>query len=293
MKNIHFIVNPIAGKGNKNIDQKLLDGYFPKALYILVIKYTKYKGEAVVLTQESVSQGADIIVACGGDGTINEVASVLVNSQCILGIIPIGSGNGLASHLNIPKNIEKALMIIKHQVTNKIDVGICNGNYFFSNTGFGFDAKVIRNYEGFNGRTLKSYLKACAVTFFNDKKDDSLVVTINGTKMYKDPFLIFASNSNELGYNFSLTPKASLKDGLLDVLIIPKMQKLQLVWFGIMLIFKRHLSIKGVVSYQTNKLDIIRNKGKYLESQMDGEYKILEEIKVSIELLKDSIIVIN
>ena len=293
MKKIHFIVNPIAGKGNKHIDETLLSSYFSKDHYEVRVKSTKYKGEAVVLTQESVNQGAAIIVACGGDGTVNEVASVLVNSQCILGIVPIGSGNGLASHLKIPKDIEKALLLIQHEITTRIDVGSCNGTYFFSNTGFGFDAKVIRRYEGFTGRTLNSYLKACVVTFFNNKNEDSLVVTINGTKKYKDPFLIFASNSNELGYNFSLTPKASLQDGLLDVLIIPKMQKLQLVWFGVMLIFKRHLGLNGVVSYQTNKLYIIRNEGRYFESQMDGEYKTLEEIEVSIELLKDSIIVIN
>lgn len=293
MKRIHFIVNPIAGKGNNSIDHTLLTDYFTEPTYQVKIDYTRYKGEAVILAQESLNQGATIIVACGGDGTINEVASVLVGTNCILGVIPLGSGNGLASNLNIPRDVRQALRLIKNQTTTKIDVGSCNGAYFFSNTGFGFDAKVIRNYESFKSRTLKSYLKACAAAFMHSNKEDSLVVTIDGKKRYKDPFLIFASNSNELGYSVSLTPNASLQDGLLDVLIIPRMHKFRLLWFGVLMLLKRHLKLKEVVSYQAQRIDLTRNKGGYFESQIDGEYRVLSEIQVSIELLKDSIKIIH
>lgn len=293
MRRIHFIVNPIAGKGNNSIDHTILADFFSESIYQVKICYTHYKGEAVILAQESINQGVSIIVACGGDGTINEVASALVGTNCILGIIPMGSGNGLASNLNIPKDLRQALSLIRNQATTKIDVGSCNGTYFFSNTGFGFDAKVIRNYESFKSRNLRNYIKACAAAFLKTNKEDSLVVTIDGTKKYKDPFLIFASNSNELGYNFSLTPKASLQDGLLDVLIIPKMNKLRMLWFGVLMLLKKHLTLKEVVSYQAQKIDLTRNKGACFESQLDGEYRVLSEMKVSIELLKASISIIN
>ena len=223
MKHIHFIVNPIAGKGNNNINLVLLERYFNKKAFNLTIKPTSYKKHAIKLTQESISEQADIIVACGGDGTINEVASCLVNTSITLGIIPIGSGNGLSSNLKIPKDINKALELIKKQVTKRIDVGQLNNNYFFSNTGIGFDAQVIKNYEAYKDRTLTSYIKATLKSLRKANKLIEVETTLNGLTLEHKPFLIFISNSNELGYKVSLTPKASLEDGKLDILIVPKL----------------------------------------------------------------------
>ncbi|MCF8715701.1 diacylglycerol kinase family lipid kinase [Joostella atrarenae] len=294
MKSIHFIINPIAGKGNNCISENLLRAYFPMDMYDIKIKYTSFKKEAIELTKASVEERATIIVACGGDGTVNEVASILVNTDVILGIIPIGSGNGLASNIKIPRDIEKALTVIKNQITTKIDVGCCNGMYFFSNTGFGFDAKVVRSYEESKKRNLKSYLKACFRTFIkcNNNNEASMEVIIDDIKYYKEPLLIFISNSNELGYNFSLTPKACLQDGLLDVLIVPKMHKVKLLLFGVLMLFKKHIYLKDVMHYQTKKLDLISVKGNFFDSQIDGEYKPLLESSVSIKLLQNSLTII-
>ncbi len=118
MRHIHFILNPIAGSGNNNLDLALLKKHFNPEDFTIAVKPTGYKKHAIKLTQDSIAENADVIVACGGDGTINEVASCLVNSTIILGIVPIGSGNGLASNLNIPKNLNKALALIKKQTKN-------------------------------------------------------------------------------------------------------------------------------------------------------------------------------
>ncbi|WP_268224041.1 diacylglycerol/lipid kinase family protein [Sinomicrobium oceani] len=293
MKNIHFIVNPIAGRGNNGLDNALLDTYFPGDAYLVVVKYSERKKHAIALAIASLKEGASVIVACGGDGTVNEVASVLVNTDIPLGIIPLGSGNGLASHLKIPADQALALDIIKKQLSARIDVGCCNGAYFFSNTGVGFDAEVIRNYEGAGSRKLTAYTKACIKAFFGREKACPLEVSVDGGKYYKDPYLIFISNSNEMGYSFSLTPGASLQDGLLDVLIVPNMNKIRFLLFGILMLFKKHVSLKGVVNYQTRQLRLNRNDHSFFGLQMDGEYKILPTGVITIELLHAALSVIS
>ena len=292
MIHIHFILNPIAGKGNNELDLALLNKHFDKEFYHYIIKPTCYKKHAIALTQESLAQKADIIVACGGDGTINEVASCLVNSTIPLGIIPIGSGNGLASNLNIPKNIDKALELIKIKHTRLIDVGRLNHNYFFSNTGIGFDAQVIKHYEASNERTISSYIKATVISLkkVNNKIAD-VETTINDKTMQHKPFLIFISNTNEMGYNVSLTPKALLDDGKLDVLIVPKLSFFKIVLFTLLMLIKRHNILKEVQIFQTKNIKI-SNKKTIFQIQIDGEFSIIKNRNIDISILERALTVI-
>ncbi|MGK4567793.1 diacylglycerol/lipid kinase family protein [Flavobacterium sp. 3HN19-14] len=158
---IHFIINPISGKGNHVLDEATLRPYFPESQYKIVTYHTKYKKHATELTNSIIGYNPDCIVACGGDGTINEVASCLVNADIPLGIIPVGSGNGLASNLNIPRNLEKAIDIIKNGITSKIDVGTVNGQCFFSNMGVGIDAMIIKKYELGRKTNASGLYKGC------------------------------------------------------------------------------------------------------------------------------------
>ncbi|WP_445736516.1 diacylglycerol/lipid kinase family protein [Mariniflexile sp.] len=292
MTHIHFIVNPIAGKGNNNIGLDLLEAYFDTNLYNIVIKTADYKKHAIKLTQESISERAAIIVACGGDGTINEVASCLVHTSVTLGIIPLGSGNGLASHLNIPKNIDKALQLIKLQLTKQIDVGLLNKDYFFSNTGIGFDAQVIKNYEASHGRTLTSYIKAALKSL---KKSDKLIdveTKLKGHIINHRPFLIFISNSNELGYKVSLTPKASLEDGMLDILIVSKLSVIKIIVFMLLMALKRHHILKEVSTYQTENIKITQKNRPLFQIQIDGEFKMIKSRTIEITVLEKALNVI-
>ena len=157
---IHFIINPISGKGNHNIGKTELEKHFPKEKFKIEVDYSNYKKHAILLTKKAIANKPDCVVACGGDGTINEVASCLINTKIKLGIIPVGSGNGLASNLNIPKEIEKATEIIRNGNSQTIDVGQVNEHYFFSNMGIGIDAHIIKKYETYKKRTLIAYLKA-------------------------------------------------------------------------------------------------------------------------------------
>ncbi|MEJ4089251.1 MULTISPECIES: diacylglycerol/lipid kinase family protein [Flavobacteriaceae] len=292
MVNIHFIINPIAGSGHHSFSEELVQGLYEPNKYNITIKYSNYKGQAIDLTKESLNQKADVIVACGGDGTINEVASTLVGTSIPLGIVPIGSGNGLASNLNIPKNIIKALNIIKINNQTKIDVGCINERYFFSNTGFGFTASVIGNYETLKQRTLFCYVKASFKSFreFNEIKEN--ITVINGTSEIVNPFLIFISNSNVMGYNFSLTPKASLQDGLLDVIIVPKISKARMLLFGFYMLIKKPNLLKGVKCFQTKEIFLSRNRSNFFESQIDGELAQIKEQSLSVFLKEKSLNVI-
>ncbi|XCF04774.1 diacylglycerol kinase family protein [Tamlana crocina] len=292
MIDIHFIVNPIAGSGHHSFSVPFLRDYFEADRYTITIKSSAFKGNAIDLTKESINEKADIIVACGGDGTINEVASTLVGTTIPLGIVPIGSGNGLACNLNIPKNIQKALYIIKNNQTTNIDVGCVNQRYFFSNTGFGFTAHVIQNYEALQTRTLWCYLKASLKSFQQYSKKNGVVISVNDKTELVNPFLIFVSNSNVMGYNVSLTPKASLKDGLLDVIIVPKISKLKMLLFGFCMLINKIGLLKEVRYYQTNELTLSRKQGAFFESQIDGEISKINDTILSISIKKESLSVL-
>lgn len=292
MKHIHFIVNTIAGKGTNILDLMLLETFFPKEAFKLTIKQTNYKKHAILLTKESIIEQADIIVACGGDGTINEVASCLVHTSIPLGIIPLGSGNGLASNLNISKNINKALETLKNEVTRSIDVGKLNNNYFFSNTGIGFDALVIKNYEASNERTITSYIKATLKSLKKSNKLIEVETFLNGKTINHKPFLIFISNSNELGYNVSLTPKASLEDGKLDILIVPKLSVFKIVLFMLLMTIKRHCFLKEVDCYQTKNIKIIQKNKPLFQIQLDGEFLLIKNRVIEINILEKALHVI-
>lgn len=292
MTRIHFIVNPIAGKGNHKLTKDFLEQYFEPTNFIISVKKTAYKKHAFQLTKKAIEDEANIVVACGGDGTINEIATALVDTNIKLGIIPIGSGNGLASNLKISKSITEAIMAIKTAETIKIDVGSVNGKYFFSNTGFGFDADVIKNYEASERRTLLCYIKASLVSFRSYNRNKELFIKINGNKAIINPFLIFISNSNELGYKMSLTPKASLQDGLLDVVIVPKIGKLKMLLFGICMLLKKPEILKWVQCYKTNSLSLFRVQGTFFQSQIDGELVAIKEPSISVTIKSQALSVI-
>lgn len=285
-RHIHFIINPIAGNGKSQLTKEFLELYFVNSVHHLSVKYSTHKKHAVELTEKSIAEGADIIVACGGDGTVNEVASSLVGTSIPLGIIPIGSGNGLASNLYIPKNLRQALDLIKKRYTVSIDVGRINDKYFFSNTGIGFDASVIKNYESSEKRTLSGYLMACLTTFKELKQSRNIQICINDINILTDPFMIFVSNSNEMGYKLSLTPKASLQDGLLDVLIISKISRFKMLLLGILLVINKSYLLKEAKSFQTKSLELNSQSGSSLNSQIDGELHIIENGNISIQVHK-------
>ena len=289
---IHFIVNPISGNGNNLLTPETVSRVFNLDQFCFEIKETQKPKHATELTNASIIEGADIIVACGGDGTVNEIASCLVGSSVKLGVVPMGSGNGFAATLKIPKSIIGALNIIKESNNTQIDVGEINKNYFFSNTGIGFDANVINNYSKTSQRKLTSYLRAFLLTFFNNPASHTLKITTESQSMKLKPFMVFASNSNEMGYEVSLTPKASTQDGVLDIIIVEPLNKLEIIYFAFLLLVKKPQRFKKAHYFLTKNTEITNlDKGGFL-AQIDGEPRQINTNTIKITVKKKALSVV-
>ncbi len=290
---IHFIVNPISGNGKHNIGLTMLERYFPKDQFKIAVDYSKYKKHAVSLTQEAVLQKPDYIVACGGDGTINEVASCLVNTNIKLGIIPVGSGNGLASNLKIPRKIEAAIAIIQKGISSSIDVGKINEKYFFSNMGIGIDARIIKKYEASRKRTLLAYVKATLSASMEFKPIQSIITFDDHQPINLNLFLLFISNSNEMGYGMSLTPNANLDDGLLDLVTVSKLSFVEKLLLGFYVLTNKVEKFKKANHSLIKKVTIEMPKKIFVDAQIDGEYHNLKTNIIDVSIIKSGLKVIT
>lgn len=292
MIHIHFIVNPISGNGRHNLTASAFRTFFPRADFDITVSYTKHKGHAIELAENAITKKPDYVIACGGDGTINEVASCLVNSNIKLGIIPVGSGNGLASNLEIPKEIEKALEIIKKGNVSFIDVGTVNDQYFFSNMGIGIDAMIIKMYERGGKRTLWAYIRAALSSSFKFKPKRTMLAYGNRL-MNDEPFLLFISNSNEMGYNMSLTPKASLTDGFLDLFIVPKISFFQKVVLGYYVLTNKVEQFRHGKHTLIQSLNIEQPDTIFMDAQIDGEFRNFKTNILEVSVIRKGLNVLT
>ena len=292
LQHLFFIINPIAGPGETLLNRAYIMDFFKGENRTITIKNTKYRSHARELAKEAIEAQVDLVVACGGDGTVNEVASVLLGSEIPLGIIPMGSGNGLASNLNIPKNLNNALALIKKPRIIHIDAGCVNKRFFFSNMGIGFDAEVIGHYEQINTRGFFAYLKAAFLSLKSFSYEE-YAYKIGKVKTAVAPFLLFVSNSNEMGNRITLTPQASLQDGLLDIIVVPKISRLRAVLFGLLMFFKNHHSLKELRYYQEEGLTIYSDRNEPFRVQVDGEFVTFEEDELNVSIKKAALRVVT
>jgi len=238
MKNIAFIINPISGsKETQNAKRKL-----PKLIMQLLdheqwlpnIAFTEYAGHATELAHQYARMGFDAVVAVGGDGTVNEVARGLVKGNGLqvtgygaqvtghktaLGIIPMGSGNGFARHLNIPIRPNKAIEMINRSEPISVDYGLANGRLFVSTCGTGFDALIADHFAGSNKRGFATYLQNILHDVFNYTPQTYHIVG-DGLDVTHKAFLITFANANQWGYEALIAPKASVQDGKMDIMLM-------------------------------------------------------------------------
>ena len=223
MKNIAFIINPISGaKETQNAKRKL-----PKLImqtldmeqWLPNIVFTEYAGHATELAHQYARMGFDAVVAVGGDGTVNEVARGLKDTKTALGILPMGSGNGFARHLNIPIRPQKALEMINHSEPINVDYGLANGRLFVSTCGTGFDAVVADNFAGSNKRGFMTYLQNTLKVAFSYQPQTYHIVG-DGLDVTHKAFLITFANANQWGYEAMIAPKARVQDGKMDIMLM-------------------------------------------------------------------------
>lgn len=218
-KTITFIINPISGTGQKSDLPAVIDETFDSCSFDCRIVFTEYAGHASEITRSCVLEGIDVVVAVGGDGTVNEVARSLVHSNTALGIVPCGSGNGLARHLMLPMDVKKALAVIRDCHVESFDYGVINGQPFFCTCGMGFDAFISLKFAEAGKRGPITYVENVLKEGLKYKPEVYEVEDDSGKRRYK-AFLIACANASQYGNNAYIAPGATMKDGEMDVIIM-------------------------------------------------------------------------
>lgn len=290
MKRALAIINPISGTGSKGNLPKLLCDAYNATDTQLYITYTKHARHAYELAKSAAEEGFDIVIAIGGDGTINEVASALLHTDTALGIIPKGSGNGLARALGIPMNEEKAIAQLVAGKIVRIDCCRANGLPFFCTCGLGFDAEVSAAFAEVPFRGFLSYAKTAIEKYIN-YKPSIYTVEIEGVEepIRTEAFVIAAANANQYGNNAYIAPEASMTDGKMDVVILKPFKVKELAQVTLQLFSKKLEENIHQQSHQTRRAVIIRDQEGVVH--LDGE-PMMMSARLEIELLPSVINVI-
>lgn len=214
-----LIVNPASGTRSRLALIPKLCRRLEKSGFEVEASLTRGPGHATRLAADAVRRGFYGVVACGGDGTVNETARALCGTSTALGIIPTGSGNGLARHLEIPVDIASSIKVIAGNNITACDYGTANGKPFFCTFGVGFDAAVSERFARQKRRGLMMYLKS-AVDEFVKYSPEEYTIEADGQVITEDAFLIVCCNASQYGNNAFIAPQASITDGLLDLTIV-------------------------------------------------------------------------
>lgn len=216
---VFFIINKYSGKGFQSaVEGQIIDACTTHGIEA-TLEYTQHRGHATELAYDAVEQGFTKIFARGGDGTVNEVARALVHSPAALGILPAGSGNGLARHLRIPLVQHEALRQLTHYKTISMDTLRINGALSVNVSGFGFDAHVAHQFGKNGQRGFTGYAKLVLGEFMRYQEFD-VQATIDGQSSTHRAFMVAIANASQFGHNALVAPDASVSDGVLDVCFI-------------------------------------------------------------------------
>ncbi len=258
-KKIVFIMNPISGTSSKAAIPSLIDSVLDKELFEYEIRLTERAGHASVIATEAKNEHADIVVAVGGDGTVNEVGRALVHSDTALGILPCGSGNGLARHLLLPMNLRKCLEVINECEIRDLDYGVINEYPFFCTCGMGFDAFVSMKFAESGKRGPISYAENILREGLKYKPETYTLEDETGTKQYK-AFLISCANASQYGNNAYIAPQASMSDGLMDVVIMEPFDVIEAPQVSFDMFNKTLDKNSKIKSFRCKKLHITRSE---------------------------------
>jgi len=280
----YFIINPNAGTKHPTEYQALLSQI--KVSPSNIVLETSRPLEAGQLVQKAISEGAARIIAVGGDGTINEVASALIGTPIPLGIIPVGSGNGLARHLGIPLQATKALQLAMTGNMQAIDAGSFNGRPFFCTAGIGFDASVAHRFAKGSGRGFINYIKATFHTLFQYQP---ISVAINEGP-WEEVFSITIANANQFGNNAYISPYSNIQDGILEIIKIKKLNLFKAACIGIRLFLGNLPASKSVDSQSVSSIKIQYQSNQPIH--LDGEHLFTQTAALEIKILPKALQVI-
>ncbi len=248
---IAFIINPKSGRRKRLYLIDRIRLYLDLKRYQPSFHFTEYAGHGREIVQRLLAEGVNYFVAVGGDGTVNEVGSALVHTHATMGILPTGSGNGLARHLGIPVALSLAVAIINRRRTVAIDAGTLQSKWFFCTTGIGFDAQIGHKFSQKKKRGFLSYLNT-VVYEYQTYRSRKYTFQIDGKEYTRRAFLITIANAGQYGNNAFIAPRASITDGLFDVCILKP--------FPIFKSLIISLSLFSKSIERTNYLEVIRGR---------------------------------
>lgn len=273
-KKILALINPISGTANKDYLPETIRQIVDSSLFDLSIRFTQRPNHAYQLAKEAAGNGYYGVIAVGGDGTVNETASALCDTDTALGIVPNGSGNGLARHLDIPMDINEALEIINNRNIGQYDYCTANNHPFFCTCGVGFDAQVSAKFAKSGKRGPLSYVKSAVSEYLKYRPQSYRITSPEGTIAEK-AFIIACGNASQYGNNAYIAPNADMQDGLIDVTVILPITPLDTAMLGILL-FSRHIDQDtNIISFRTPSLTIERDKSGIMH--LDGETMMMPE----------------
>ena len=285
-----FIINLISGTSDKAAIPGLIDQYLDKTQFEYEIAVTQYAGHASEIAAKAKDDGVDVVVAIGGDGTVNAVARAIVHSSTALGIIPCGSGNGLARHLLLPLNVRKAIEVINRCEIRQLDYGIINDYPFFCTCGMGFDAFVSMKFAEAGKRGPITYVENVLREGLKYKPETYTIKDDNGTLQYK-AFLISCANASQYGNNAYIAPQASMSDGLMDVIIMEPFDVFEAPQISIEMFSKTLDKNSKIKTFRTRHLHIRRDKPGVIH--YDGD-PVMTGADIDVELKPKGInIIVN
>lgn len=266
-KKLAFIINPISGTKNKSAILKQIEKRIPNYVSEYEVFYTQGPSHATDLAKDAVANEVDIVIAIGGDGTMNETATGLLHSQTAMGIIPTGSGNGLSRHLGIPSNVGRALNALKHSEAFAMDVCTVNDIPFYNVAGVGYDAKVAHDFANRGSRGFATYLNSIIGLWFK-YKPKKYKLNIDGNEIETRALMVSVANGSQFGNNVYIAPHARLDDGLMDVAILEKFPEMAIPLFTYQIFNKKLDQSKYSQMFRASEVHI-KQKGKKIH--LDGE----------------------
>lgn len=276
---IRFIINPISGVNSKHNLPALIETYLNLDRFDYDIVFTEYRKHAEAIAKQSIQEKIDIVCAVGGDGSVHEVGTALIGSKTHLAIIPAGSGNGLARHLNISLDPIKAIRNINDMNLIHMDTVLVNDKPFLNTGGYGFDALIAKKFEEGKQRGFLSYIKLVFREFFK-YNPVNVSVDVNGQIKSMPVMLCTIANASEFGNGFCVSPKSDVTDGKIELFLLKPFR----FWSIPLLVFqffrrKTHRSrFAEIISFEKAKIHLTKNMAHY-----DGEpFDVKNELHVQV-----------
>lgn len=278
-KKIRFIINPISGIHEKHEIPRLIEENLDLESFDYDIAYTQYRSHAKELAKKAADNNFDIVCAVGGDGSVHEVGTALIGSQSRLAIIPVGSGNGLARHLNIPLDIKEAILCINKDKSIKMDTVMVNEKSFLGVGGYGFDAIIAQKFDSHGRRGLRGYIGLIIREFFK-YNPINVSIDLDGKIKTLPVVLCTVANASQFGNGFTISPKSDVTDGKIELCILKPFR----LWSAPSIIFnffrKRNdrSRYSEITSFKKAKIKLSKKIAHY-----DGEpVDVREELNVSV-----------